>query len=188
MNKTWWWAGFIVVGILLGTGILLLVTRPPRGEPVALLPPPTPAPITVYVSGAVNNLGLYQLPAGSRLNDAIHAAGGFSADANSSGLNLAKILQDGEQVDVPVINTSRFPGTGNPSKDITLTLVDINSATVEQLDTLPEIGEKTAQEIIDYREAHGPFSRIQDILDVPGIGQATYDAIKDLITVGTAVP
>jgi len=188
MNKTWWWAGFIVVGILLGAGILLLVTRPPRGAPVELLPLPTPAPITVYVSGAVKEPGLYQLPAGNRLNDAINAAGGFTADANSSGLNLAKILQDGEQVDVPVMNTSPLPDTGSPSKNTNNLLVDINSATLEQLDTLPEIGEKTAQVIIDYRNANGPFTRIEDILDVPGIGQATFDSIKDLITVGMAVP
>jgi competence protein ComEA len=187
MNKTWWWAGFIVVGILLGAGILMMVTRPPRGEPVALLPPPTPAPITVFVSGAVKNPGLYQLQVGSRLNDAINAAGGFSAEANSSGLNLAKILQDGDQVNVPIMNTSPLPDTGSPSKNTNTLLVDINSSTLEQLDTLPEIGEKTAQVIIDYRNANGPFTRIEDILDVldwPG----DLRCIKDLITVGMAVP
>jgi competence protein ComEA len=129
MNKTWWWAGFIIVGILLGA-VFCCWSPPPRGAPVELLPPPTPAPITVYVSGAVKEPGLYQLPAGSRLNDAISAARGFTADANSSGQNLAKILQDGEQVDVSVMNTSPLPDTGNPSKNTNSILVDINSATL----------------------------------------------------------
>src|SRR5512139_2678694 len=108
MNKTWWWiAGFLIIGVLLGTGVLMLVTRPPRGNPVELLPPPTPAPITVYVSGAVKKAGLGQLPPGSRVNDAIQAAGGFIEGADTSRINLAKILMDGEQID--------GPGTASPS-------------------------------------------------------------------------
>jgi len=97
MNKTWWWlAAFIIMGVLLGVGILFLVTRPPRGEPIVLLPAPTPAPITVYISGSVNQPGLYALPTGSRVNDAIQAAGGFTGEANTGVLNLAEILEDGE--------------------------------------------------------------------------------------------
>jgi competence protein ComEA len=145
MNKTWWWlAAFIIVGVLLGVGILFLVTRPPRGEPIVLQPAPTPAPITVYVSGHGNQAGIYALPSGSRVNDAIKAAGGFTADANTGILNLAKILEDGEQIDVSALvptlaiyNETRLP---IPS----LTLVDINTATLEQLDALPEIGPITA--------------------------------------------
>ena len=159
----------------------------PEGIPITLLPAPTPAPITVYVSGKVNQEGLYTLPSGSRVNDAIQAAGGFSADANSGGLNLAEILEDGEQIDVPELITpavtgGKSPGQLNPS----LVLVDINTASLEQLDTLPDIGPITAQDIIDYRNANGPFAKIEDIMDVPGIGQAKFDTIKDLITVGTS--
>jgi competence protein ComEA len=186
MNKIWWLAAFIVVGILLGAGILILVTQPPRGSQIILLPPPTPAPITVYVSGKVNQEGLYSLPMGSRINDAIQAAGGFSADANSRVINLAGILVDGEQIDVPgVISTA---ATGSASRSVTLVsgLVDINTASIEQLDTLPNVGSKTAQDIIDYRSANGPFGSIEEIMDVPGIGQAKFDEMKDLITVGTS--
>jgi competence protein ComEA len=187
MNKQWYWlTAFIIIGVLLGVGVLFFVTRPPRGFPVTLLPAPSPAPITVYVSGEVNQSGLYDLPAGSRVNDAIQAAGGFSANANSEALNLAEILEDGEQIDVPDLITGITTGDSTRSSNPSLGLVDINTATLEQLDTLPEIGPITAQEIIDYREANGPFAGIEDIMDVPRIGQATFDKIKDLITVGTS--
>jgi len=187
MNKTWWWlAAFIIVGVLLGVGILFLVTRPPRGEPIALIPAPTPAPISVYVSGNVNHAGLYALPAGSRVNDAIQAAGGFTEDANAGVLNLAEILEDGEQIDVPGIIPADPATSASRSVNPSLTLVDINTATLEQLDTLPEIGPITAQNIIDFRNANSPFARIEDIQDVKGIGAVTFEKIKDLITVGTS--
>lgn len=193
MNKNWYWiAAFIVVGVLLGAGIIFLVTRPPRGEPIVLLPAPTQSPIIVYVSGSVRQPGLYKLPLGSRLNDAIQVAGGFSTEADPSSLNLAEILEDGEKIVVPSIssptinnpatgpNPTFHPQSGTPSP----LMVDINNATVEELDTLPEIGPKTAQAIIDYRNTNGPFKRIEEIMDVNGIGSATFEKIKDLITVG----
>lgn len=116
-------------------GVILLVTRPPRGSPITLLPAPSPAPITIYVSGEVNQAGLYAIPAGSRVNDAIQAAGGFSADANSVALNLAKILVDREQIDVPILITDSITGGSSRSTNPGTILVDINTATLEQLDT-----------------------------------------------------
>lgn len=185
MSKQWYWlAGFIIIGVLLGIGVLFLVTRPPEGSPITLLPAPSPVPITVYVSGRVNHIGLYALPSGSRVNDAIQAAGGFSEDANRGALNLAKILEDGEQLDIPELITSTVAGGRMGSSDPSFTLVNINTATLEQLDTLPEIGPKTAQEIINYREANGSFAGIEDIMKVPRIGQVTFEKIKGLITVG----
>jgi competence protein ComEA len=187
MNKQWYWlAAFIVIGVLLGAGVLFLVTRPPRGAPITLLPAPSPAPITVYVSGGVNHAGLYALPSGSRVNDAIQAAGGLSNDASGGALNLAKILADGEQIDVPILIITTVTGGSSRSNNPSLALVDINTATLEQLDTLPNIGPITAQGIIDYRNTNGPFARIEDIMNVPRIGQATFDKIKDLIMVGTS--
>jgi competence protein ComEA len=187
MDKRWYWLGaFIVVGILLGMGILILVTRPPRGNPITLLPAPTAAPITVYVSGKVNEEGLYTLPIGSRVNDAIQAAGGFLNEANSSVLNLAKILEDGEQINVPGLITPAAPGNSTRSMTPVAGMVDINTASLEQLDTLPDIGPITAQDIIDYRNTNGPFASIESIMDVPGIGQGKFEAIKDLIIVGTS--
>ena len=187
MSKSWWWlAAFIVVGVLLSAGVLLLVTRPPRGEPIVLLPAPTPAPITVYVSGSVNQVGLYALPFGSRVNDAIQAAGGFSGEADSGAINLAAILQDGEQVNVPEIMPTQVGGGALRALPGTNLLVDINTASLEQLDTLPQIGPITAQSIIDYRMANGPFKTVENLLEVDGIGQVTFDKIKGLITVGTS--
>jgi competence protein ComEA len=174
------------VGILLGAGIIFLVSRPPRGEPVTLLPAPTPAPISVYVSGSVVNAGLYALPRGSRVNDAIQAAGGFNDQADINGLNLAKLLEDGEQINVPSEGSIDTAGQNNSSGAITNALIDINTATLEQLDTLPGIGPKTAQNIIDYRSNNGPFSNVEQLMDVPDIGQVTFDKVKGLVSAGTS--
>jgi competence protein ComEA len=187
MNKsTWWLAPFIILGLLLGLGVIFLVTRPPRGEPIELLPAPTQSPITVYISGAVGKNGLYSLPRGSRVNDAILAAGGFTDNADTAALNLAQILEDGEKVVVPELVPQDAPENGTRLVNPVLGLVNINTASIEQLDTLPEIGPKTAQNIIDYRNANGPFARIEDIQDVPDIGPVTFDKIKELITTGTS--
>lgn len=189
MNKSWWWiASYIIIGILLGAGVLALVARPPRGKPVELLPPPTSAPLTVYVSGAVITQGLISLPPGSRVNDAVLAAGGFIDGADTSQLNLAELLQDGDHIFVPLVN-SPSAQTGESSRiSPSLTLIDINTATLEQLDTLPEIGPKIAQQIIEFRNTNGPFTVIEDIMDVPDIGQVTFDKIRDLITVRVMTP
>ena len=114
MNKTYWWlSAFIIVGVLLGAGIIFLVTRPPRGEPIILLPAPTQSPFTVYVSGEVKKPGLYSVPAGSRVNDVIQAAGGVTGNSNIDVLNLARIIKDGEQIIVPerINSTSDNNGT-----------------------------------------------------------------------------
>ncbi len=187
MNKISWWSiAYLIVGVLLGTGVIFLVTRPPRGMPVTLLPAPTPAPITIYVSGSVKQAGIYSLPNGSRVNDAILAAGGFSQQANQQAINLAKVLSDGEQINVPAKEATgivdSLPGLPATSGG----LVNLNTATLVQLDGLPEIGPITAQKIIDFRDLHGPFGKIEDLLEVDGIGQATFEKIKDLVTVGTS--
>jgi len=201
MNKPLWWVAFGILGGLLGAGVLFLITRPPRGEPVALLPPPTPLPKIIYVTGAVIQEGIYSLPVGSRVNDAIQAAGGFAIDANTNGINLAALLVDGEQIVVPKLpptpelstddlsidesNTDELSTDISPSRTSSL-LVNINTATLEELDELPGIGPVIGQAIIDYRNANGPFARIEDIQDVSGIGPVTYEKIKDLITVGSS--
>ncbi len=187
MAKSWWWtAGFIIIGVLLMAGIVFLVTRPPRGEAIVLLPPPTPSPITIYVTGAIAKAGLYMLPPGSRVNDAIIAAGGLTQDSDTESLNLARILEDGEQVNVPKLFPSTEAGIPPGSPGTTSNLVNINTATLEQLDTLPDIGEKTAQAIIDYRNKNGAFKAIEDIQNVTGIGEGIFSKIRDMITVGTS--
>ena len=168
------------VGILLGllvAGIIWMTARQPSGEAVALRPPPTPAPISVHVTGAVVNPGIYDLPEGSRVADAIEAAGGFLPIADDENMNLAAILEDGARLTIEKI--------GYYSVDAqSASRVNINTASLEELDTLPGIGPATAQAIIDYRRQFGEFQRADEITEVPGIGPATYERIKDQITTG----
>lgn len=167
----------IAYGILIGllaAGVIWIAASRQRGDPIALLPTTTPGILTVYVSGAVVAPGVFTFPEGSRVEAAINAAGGFAPGAEQEQINLAALLEDGQQVDVPgIINTSHV----NAGR------VNINTATVSELDALPGIGPTTAQAIVDYRIQHGPFQIIQDIQHVPGIGSATYDRIKDYITI-----
>ena len=190
---------YMAAGVLLGLFVALLiwvVARNPSGQAVTLRPAPTEKPIIVQVSGAVPRPGVYALAQGSRVQDAISAAGGFLVDANKADINLARALEDGEQLDVPyaegaspVIGTPVvLPGgdTGNPfeATPAATELININTASQSQLETLPGIGPTTAQKIIAYREANGPFVNTEDIINVSGIGPGTYQRIKDLITVG----
>ena len=175
---------------LLGAGLILLTLRQPAGEPVQLLPLSTPAPVTIYLVGAVKTPGVYTMPAGSRLQDAVQAAGGFLAEANSGAVNLAALLADGERIVIPDINPSNTAASDSgllPERSAeldVLNLVNLNTASQTELELLPGIGPKTAQKIIEFREINGPFSSIEAILDIPGIGEKTLSEIKDLITVG----
>jgi competence protein ComEA len=181
----------ILVGLLLAGGIWV-GSRQPQGEIVELRPAPTPEPLRVHVAGAVVRPGVYDLPNDSRVTDAIDAAGGFVAEADKNGLNLAARLEDGERLDVPYVagfvpDASQgftVVSEGTPSPLAGADLININTASAEELDKLPGIGLTTAQRIIAYRTDNGPFASIEDIINVAGIGTATYDEIKDLITVG----
>jgi competence protein ComEA len=185
----------VLVGILLGmllAGGIFLVVRAPRGESVQLRPPPTEEPFQVHVSGAIVRPGVYDLPVGARVLDAVEAAGGFLAEADKNALNLAARVEDAEKLDIPFVagfTPEEDQGfvvvsEGTPSSLLTDDLVDINTASQDELEELPGIGPSLAGRIIDYREENGPFARIEDIVNVSGIGSATYEDIKDLITVG----
>jgi competence protein ComEA len=168
----------IALGVLIGllaAGLIWLAASQPRGEAVTLLPSPTARSVTVYISGAVATPGVYSLPEGSRTDDVILLAGGFLPNAEQEGINLAALLQDGQQLDVPVRSAATHASSGR---------ININTATVEELNTLPGIGTTIAQNIFNYRLKNGPFQFIQDIQNVSGVGPATYDEIKDLIMVG----
>lgn len=185
----------VLVGVLLGmllAGSIFLVARGPRGQSVALRPPPTGEPLQVHVTGAVVRPGVYDLPEGARVQHAVEAAGGFVAEADKHAINLAARVEDADKLDVPFL-AGFIPdeeqgfvvvSEGTPSPLLGEDLVDINSASQEELEQLPGIGPTLAERIIAYREENGPFARIEDIVNVSGIGSATYDEIKDLIAVG----
>jgi competence protein ComEA len=142
--------------------------------------------VAVHVAGRVRRPGLVHLPAGSRVQDAIRAAGGATSGADLNAINLARKLTDGEQIRVPAPgdpapppDPAVAPGSSGTTSSAPL---DLNTATPEQLDTLPGVGEVTANRIITYRSAH-PFTTVDELLEVPGIGQRRFDQLKDLVTV-----
>jgi competence protein ComEA len=179
--KTGWGVALGVICGFLVAGLLLLVSSQPRGDPVKLLPAPSPLPFMVYVSGAVGQPGVYSLPPNSRIKDAIEVAGGLLTEADSSGINLAAPLKDGQRISIPALGSTLAP---DKASAVTLShLVNINTATLAELDNLPNIGPVLAQAIITFREENGPFKAIEEIQKVPGIGSSIFETIKDLITV-----
>lgn len=133
--------------------------------------------IFVYVCGAVNREGVYELPNGSRVYQAIEVAGGLREDANAKVVNQAEILQDEECIYVPVIGEELQITSEEDGK------VNINKASKEELMSLPGVGESRADSIIKYREDVGAFQSIEDIMQVSGIKEGLFEKLKDLITV-----
>lgn len=180
---------YMTSGILLGmflAALVWVVSRNPSGEAVVLRPVPTDKPIVVHVTGAVPRPGVYALPKGARVQDAISAAGGFLAEADKANINLAQLVEDGEKLDIAYIEGAS-PVLATPLPEVVATtteLININTASAAELDALPGIGPTTAQKIVDYRAKNGPFVSTEDIINVSGIGPASYERIKNLITVG----
>jgi len=186
-----------VLSLIVGGVIGYFTPRPQASTPIIVstplptptpLPTSTPLPIRVHVSGAVRQPAVYRLPPGSIVQEAVDAAGGPAPDADLERINLALELQDQQKVYVPRQGEANPPpsvsGGASGSGGSAGALVNINTATATELETLPRIGPVTAQRIIEYREANGPFEAIEDIQNVPGIGPATFEGLKDLITVG----
>ncbi len=138
--------------------------------------------ITVHVVGPVSNPGIYHLPEDSRVDDAILQAGGSTADADMERINLARPLIDGEQIVVPEI-IENGESSDLPSASEETGKVNINRASVSELETLSGIGETRGRAIVQYREENGPFASIEDIMEVPNIGAGIFEGIKDQITV-----
>ncbi len=178
----------LLSGLLTG-GVVWLLLSPPRCGPVTLLPPPSPVPLRVHVSGAVHQPGVVELPPGALVEQAIQAAGGPAEGANLDGVNLAARLEDGDQVRVPLAAaTALTPGLSTAPAAASIAIppsspVNLNTATEPELDRLPGIGPSLAKEIIAYREAHGAFARVEDLLLVPGIGPAKLASLRDLVSV-----
>jgi competence protein ComEA len=189
-------AGAVALVALAVFGFRLLRSPPPpelslpRAAAPALAPSTTVAgPVVVYVAGAVAHPGVYPVTPGSRVADAVAAAGGTTADADLDPLNLATKLADGDRVFVPrkgqappaVIGTGS--GSGDGSGAAAGAPVDLNTATEVELEALPGVGPATAQAIISWRQEHGGFRSVQDLLEVRGIGPAKLAALRDHVTV-----
>ncbi len=173
--------------------LLLLVIRHlgAGGSPTpAVTPVPSPVRtkptaaklLVIDVAGAVRHAGLYRLRSGSRVDDAIAAAGGPTAKAQLDSVNLAAPVADGEQVVVPGRGAAGAAVASPPAAGSSPSApLDLNSATLEQLESLPGIGPVTAQKILDYRQAHGAFHSVAELEGVPGIGPAHMAQLKGLV-------
>ena len=161
-----WAIALVLVALIVAGGVLLFQGRPWADEPVeVVLASPTPAlapGVEVYVAGAVVNPGWYSLEGGDAIADAVMAAGGVREGGDPARLKLYCFsVGEGDE----------------PQR------VDLNRAPAWLLEALPGIGPALAQAIIDHRDEHGPFQRIEELKEVSGIGEATYEAIRDLVTV-----
>jgi len=199
-----------LVSALMAAVVLWLVLRPSQPPleasiPMATFPVVTtvsaPMYLTVHVAGAVVSPGVYKLVSTARVIDAVTAAGGPTTVADLERINLAQLLLDTEQVFIPMRSPRSSPLTVAPRHRPTTTLVtpresvqgdtpqgrkvliDLNSATAAQLDALPGVGPATSKAIIDYRTSKGKFTRVEDLLNVAGIGPAKLAALRDLVTV-----
>lgn len=141
-----------------------------------------PEYITVFVCGAVKNEGVYELEAGSRANDGLEAAGGFSDDADTVAVNLADVLEDGQKLYFPVSSEQLPDESGAGHETSEQRLVNINSAEAEELMTLPGIGEAKASQIVEYRRKNGAFSSKEDLKNVSGIGDSIYEKLETYIS------
>jgi len=166
----------LVVGLSIAT-VIFIVSSPPRGKAILLTPAPTAA-LIIQVDGYITSPGIYSLPPGSRVSDAITAAGGLKPEANTSSINLARPLKDGEKL--LITDQAAAITTGETGSSA---LLDLNSATIEQLDSLPGIGPTRAEAIIQYRTEHGSFVTVEELREIPGIGDDLYNQILPLVVV-----
>ncbi len=183
-----------LVGLAVGAVALTLNGRarpapifisPPAPSPTSL-PATAPAPIRVYISGEVIYPDVYELPSDAIMQDVVNAAGGFSPLADPNIVNLAMALSDGLHVHIPKPGSEpiiEIENNGTADSSSFSAPININTASLKQLDLLPGIGPVTAQKILDFRQANGPFSDIADIQQVSGIGPAKYDQMRELIVV-----
>ncbi|MBX0329296.1 helix-hairpin-helix domain-containing protein [Oscillochloris sp. ZM17-4] len=153
----------------------------------AEMPSPAPADLIVYVSGAVDAPDVYRLPEGARVIDAVLAAGGLLADAAGEGVNLAAPLSDAQHIHIPRLGEGAPAASDLAASDAPASaggLIDLNRASAVDLEELPGIGQAIAGRIIAYRETQGPFTSVDDLRNVTGVGDALFSKISPLVTVG----
>ncbi len=184
------WSAVGLVVLLLGANYLRgHLSAAPAPAPAAVtvgLKDEKPAPIKIHIVGAVAHPGLYEIGAGSRVADALALAGGPTGTADLTKINLAAKVADGQQLVVPEAGapapSGAAPAAGSSGAQPAQP-VNLNSATEEQLNALDGVGPKTAQKIIQYREEHGGFKSIDELLEVPGIGPAKFEQIKGQVVI-----
>ena len=185
------WAAVGLVILFIGANYLRGQLSPPvREEPAAVTlgikEDRTSARLKVHVVGAVARPGLYEIEPGSRVADALAKAGGATPAADLNQINLAAKLADGQQLVVPeagaagVVAGAAGAGSGTPAVNQP---ININTATAEQLNALDGVGPKTARKIIEYREANGGFKSVEELLEVPGIGPAKFEQIRNQVVI-----
>jgi competence protein ComEA len=180
------WGIAVVVAVLIGVRML---SSPAESPPVRIgtgtdgtdrhRSASSPTGPYVHVAGAVRRPGLYRLPVGGRVAAAVRRAGGATADANLTAINLAAPLQDGQQVVVPSSSATGAVGPSGVAQDVP---VSLGSATVEQLDELDGIGPTLAERIVEHRQKTGGFASIDQLGDVEGIGEKRLEALKQALT------
>jgi len=179
----------LVVAVLASVagGVFLLVRQSSSDGKSFQIALPTAAPVVelkVYVSGAVRSPGVYTVREGDRLADVIAASGGATDDADLTAVNLALRVKDEEHWHVPTQGEAPPPATAQEAQKSSASgKININTATLEELMTLPNIADARAKAIISYRETRGPFASVDDLLDVPGIGDGILASIRDLVEV-----
>lgn len=181
--------GAVVILLLIAVAVAVLVSAlgsHGTSAPIAVVRPSASPPsielrVYVHLLGAVAHPGLYALPPDSRAIDAVAAAGGFTAEADRSVLNLARFLSDGEQVYVPV--EGEVPQGALGPLGTTAGKINLNTADAVTLETLPGVGPALAARIIAWRDTNGRFTAPEDLKGVSGIGDKTFAAMEDLVTV-----
>ncbi len=139
------------------------------------------SPVFVYVCGEVEKPGVYELQEGDRVVDAVEAAGGMTGEASDTWLNLAELISDGQKIEVP--SREQAEELAKVREEEESGLVNLNTASEEELMTLTGIGEAKAREILNYREEHGGFQKPEELMEIPGIKEGVFLKIKDQITV-----
>ncbi len=185
------YAAMMALFALVLAGTVYVLRRPEPSDVTIITPTPRPtqtlALVVVDLRGAIAKPGVYTVSPGSRVQDVLELAGGVLANAETRGLNLARRLVDGEQIYVPVQGEATRPvSTDAPARGRTSSpsaKVNINTASLEQLDALPGIGPALAQRIVDYRTQNAPFEKPEDLKKVRGIGDVLFSQVQDLITV-----
>jgi competence protein ComEA len=174
------WPLSLVLSALILVGGTLSLTQPSPPPLEVVVPTPVPREVKVYVSGAVARPGVYRVEEGDRVEDALLAAGGASIDADMARLNLASRLHDGMHLQVPFVQSEE--GAALPASGGEEALINLNTAPLALLDTLPGVGPVTANRIIDHRSNVGPFQRIEELLETKIVNASTFDKIKGRIT------